>query len=355
MSHAVSPSPAPTLARPAAATIGRVLFALNAIEREAFFPDGVGSLPGADILWRADGPLAPDAWAALCEECQPAVLVSCWSTAPLPASLAAPGSSLRYVCHLVGSARSLVPRSYLERGGLLSNWGPLAGDTVAEHALLLALAALRRQPAWLPLIHAPQPKPWRSGTMRLRPRTLIGRRVGIHGFGHVARALVRLLRAFDVEIRAFSPGVPAQLMREAGVIPSASLLELAAESEVFFGCEALTARTLGSIDAAVLAALPDHAVFVNVGRGPVVDETALLHAASDGRIRVALDVVSIEPLRPDNPLLRIPDVILSPHIAGPTYDRFAECGRQALSNLRRFLDGAPIESRITLELYDRAT
>lgn len=353
MAHAVSLPASST--RPNARATERVLFALQEHEREAFFPDGVGALPDAEARWRPDGPLPPEAWSALLEDFRPTVLVSCWSTPPVPPAFVAAGSSLRYVCHLVGSARNLVPRAFLERGGLLSNWGALAGDNVAEHALLLALAALRRQPAWLPLIHAPQPKPWRSGTMRLRPRTLIGRRVGIHGFGHVARALVRLLRAFDVEIRAFSPGVPAQLMREAGVVPCASLVELASESEVFFGCEALTPQTRGSIDAAVLAALPDDAVFVNVGRGPVVDEDALVRAAAEGRVRVALDVVSIEPLRPDDPLLKLPEVILSPHIAGPTYDRFADCGGQALSNLRRFLRGDPIESRVTLELYDRAT
>jgi len=339
----------------AARATERVLFSLQEHEREAFFPDGVEALPDTETRWLPDASRSPESWSAFLEDYRPTILVSCWSTPPIPPAFVEAGSSLRYICHLVGSVRGLVPRAFLERGGLLSNWGALAGDNVAEHALLLALAALRRQPAWLPLIHAPQPRPWRSGTMRLRPRTLIGRRVGIHGFGHVARALVRLLRAFDVEIRAFSPGVPAHLMLDAGVTPCASLRELAAHSEVFFGCEALNDATRGSIDADVLAALPDGAVFVNVGRGPVVDEEALLRAASDGRIQVALDVVSIEPLRPDNPLLKLPEIILSPHIAGPTYDRFADCGRQALSNLRRFLRGDPIDSRVTLELYDRAT
>lgn len=353
MAHAALPIPVGV--RPASAADQRVLFALNQAEREAFFPDGVGDALGTEIRWRPDDTASPESWTALCEEYRPTVLVSCWSTAPLPAALLAEDSPLRYVCHLVGSARNLVPRAFLERGGLLSNWGSLAGDNVAEHALLLALAALRSQSAWAPLIHAPQPKPWRSGTMRLRTRTLIGRRVGIHGFGHVARALVRMLRAFDVEIRAYSAGVPDRLMREAGVVPCSSLVELASASEVFFGCEALNAHTRGSVGDAVFAALPDGAVFVNVGRGLVVDEAALLRAAADGRIQVALDVVSQEPLRPDNPLLRLPGAIFSPHIAGPTYDRFADCGLHALENLRRHLRGEPIESRVTLELYDRAT
>ncbi len=332
----------------------RVLFALNEHECATFFPGILPELAGGEVRWRPSGPLTPASWAELLEEFQPTVLVSCWSTPSLPSSFAAADSPLRYVCHLVGSARNLVPRAYLERGGLLTNWGALAGDTVAEHALLLALSVLRRQPNWRTVITT-RATPWRSGTDRLQTRTLIGRRVGIHGFGHVARALVRLLQPFNVEIAAFSAGVPHSIMREAGVTPCHSLPELAARSEVFFECEALTPHTTASIDAAVLASLPDHAVFVNVGRGRTVDEPALLREAESGRIQIALDVVTHEPLVADSPVVALSGVVLSPHIGGPTHDRFPDCGRFALANLDRYLRGEPLEALITPELYDRST
>lgn len=333
----------------------RVLFALDAHERENFFPDAPPRLPDITDRWRPDGALSPAAWLALLDEFQPTVIVSCWSTPPIPASFAAAGSPLRYVCHLVGSARNLVPRMFLERGGVLTNWGSLAGKIVAEHALLLALSSLRRQPAWHPLITGPRISPWRSGTMRLKTRSLIGRRVGLHGFGHVARSLALMLQPFEVEISAYSSGVPAAFIRTAGITPCASLVELAARSDVFFDCEALTPETAGSVNAAVLAALPDNAVFVNVGRGRLVDEPALLHEAKSGRIQIALDVVAREPLGPDNPLVAIPDAVFSPHIGGPTHDRFPDCGRLALKNIGRYLRGEPLESLITTELYDRST
>lgn len=348
---AFPPASAPRLAP---ATTERVLFALTAEERDDFFPDAVPELPGAETRWRPGGPLSPEAWLALLEEFQPTVIVSCWSTPAIPPAFAAAGSPLRYVCHLVGSARNLVPRAFLERGGLLTNWGSLAGDTVAEHALLLALAALRRQPDWHSVIST-RAIPWRSGTARLQTRTLIGRRVGIYGFGHVARALVSLLRPFNADIAAFSAGVPAALMTAAGVTPCESLAALAARSDVFFACEALNPRTRDSINAAVLAALPDDAVFVNVGRGTLVDEPALLAEAAGGRLRIALDVVAREPLGPDSPAFGIPCALLSPHIAGPTYDRFPECGSHALSNLDRHLHGEPLDALVTPELYDRST
>lgn len=336
----------------------RILFALNDYERRVFFPDElVREINALDVetRWRPEHPIASAEWLALLEEHQPDVIVSCWSTPTVPASLVAAGSPLVYVCHLVGSVRNLVPRAFLERGGLLTNWGSLAGRTVAEHALLLALSSLRNQPAWRPLIHGPRANPWRPGSVRLKTRSLFGRRVGLHGFGHVARALVELLRPFNVAIAACSAGVPESIMLDAGVTPCASLAELAARSEVFFECEALTPLTAGSIDAGVLAALPDHAVFVNVGRGPVVNEPALLQEAESGRLQIALDVVTREPLDPASPLAALAGAVLSPHIGGPTYDHFPACGQLALENLSRYLRGEPLDARITPELYDRST
>ncbi|MDF3056961.1 MAG: hydroxyacid dehydrogenase [Rariglobus sp.] len=349
-------TPAASSGRKATHSTERVLFAINAQERGDFFPNNVIDLDDIEVRWcPATASLTPVAWLALLEEFQPTVIVSCWSTPAIPPAFAEAGSALRYVCHLAGSARSLVSRAFLERGGLLTNWGALAGDTVAEHALLLALAALRRQPAWQQIITGPRAIPWRNSTVRLQTRTLIGRRVGVHGFGHVARSLIRLLQPFNVRICAFSSGVPSALMENAGVTPCQSLAELAARSEVFFECEALTPHNIASINTPVLAALPDDAVFVNVGRGLLVDEPALLREAQSGRIQVALDVVAKEPLGPESPAVVTPNALLSPHIGGPTYDRLPACGRLALDNLDRYLRGEPLEALITPELYDRST
>ncbi len=353
--NSVAPASLVSSAHDALRATDRVLFAFDEHEREAFFPEGIPALADTETRWKPDGSLTPAAWLALLEEFQPTVIVSCWSTPALPTAFVAETSSLRYVCHLVGSARNLVPRVFLERGGLLTNWGAIAGKPVAEHALLLALSSLRNKAAWRPLITGPRAQPWRSATMRLKPRSLFGRRVGLHGFGHVARSLVELLRPFNVHIAAYSDGVPPSLMRNLGVTPCDSLVELAAHSEVFFGCEALNARTATSVNARVLAALPDNAVFVNVGRGGVVDEPALLREGATGRIRLALDVVTREPLAADSPFLTVPDAIISPHIGGPTYDHFPDCGQLALDNLSRFFRGEPLDALITPELYDRST
>jgi phosphoglycerate dehydrogenase-like enzyme len=329
-----------------------IVIALTRHERELFFGDrNLTLIPNVRLL--ADDDLAPADWAARLAASRPTVLVTAWTTPALPESwLQQADCPLRFVCHVTGSVRRLVPRSFLERGGVITNWGGTVSEQVAEHALLLALGALRNAARWSGFIAAHGD---RNGLEQLATRTLFGRRLGLHGFGSVARALIPLLRPFGVSIAAYSAGVPAALMREAGVIPAESLPALFAGSEVLFECEALTPATTASVTAEILALLPDNAVFVNVGRGQLVDEAALAHEARSGRLRLALDVVSAEPLTPNSPFYGLPNVILSPHIAGPTGDRYRQCGENALDNLAAFLRGEPPPGQISLASYDRAT
>ncbi len=111
----------------------------------------------------------------------------------------------------------------------------------------------------------------------------------------------------------------------------------------------LFARCVGE---KVLAALPDGAVFVNVGRGRVVDEAALVREAGNMRIQIALDVFETEPLAPDSPPALLPEVIVSPHIAGPAHKQFPLCGELALGNIDRFLRGESLECGVDLEILD---
>jgi phosphoglycerate dehydrogenase-like enzyme len=352
----MSPAPGPSMdsSEQSMKASTSVLVALTSREKALFFGglDGDWAIP-ASLHFCEDSELRPETWLDTLTHHRPEVLLSCWNTPPLPASwLESPDCPLRYVCHVTGSVRRHVPRSFLERGGLISNWGDSISPQVAEHALLLALSALRNQAAWRPFI-AREP-----GTRRIEEvgtRSLFGKRVGIHGWGSVARALVPLLRPFGVSLCVFSSGVPEELIAEAGARPCASLAELFASSEVLFECEAFTPQTAGSVTAELVEALPPQAVFVNIARGGLVDEPALLEAARRGRLRLALDVVAEEPIRGDSALCQLPDAILSPHIGGPTTDHYPDCGALALANLRRFLLHSPLTAAIDLVSYDRAT
>lgn len=337
----------------------RVLFALTERERSVFFP----TRSPVDLFasrCRAVDPAAlrigAEEWEEMLREYRPTIVVSAWNTPPLPGAwIREADLSLRYVCHVTGSVRALLPRFLFGRGVLVTNWGDLASHSVAEHGLLLALAALRNLPGWPEAIRASRRPDGHNATTRLGTRSLFGRHVGIHGFGQVARALMRLLQPFGVTLHVFADGVPPDLIRQTGAAVCSSLPELCGRSEVFFECEALTVRRTGMVDAAALAALPDQAVLVNIARGALIDEKALLQEAASGRIRIALDVVVQDPIHTDNPLMTVEDGVFSPHISGPTQDWFPRCGEHTLENLRRYLAGEPLAALITAEIYDRST
>jgi phosphoglycerate dehydrogenase-like enzyme len=334
----------------------RVLFAFHEMDRAQFFPayrdfsPGKGQRSWVDTITLK----SQDHWVNYLEETQPTVLVSCWSTPPLPPSLLEKDSfPLRYVCHTTGTVKSKVPREFLTKGGLVTNWGNVISHNVAEHALLLILASLRNINSWRKQVVAPYDG--YGNAFKLKTASLRGKKVGIHGIGNVAGELIKLLQPFDVECRSFSQGVPSSYIREKGCIPCASLEELFRESEVVVECEALTPQSTGSVREEHFRLMPEGSVFVNVGRGAVVDEKALARVAAEGHIQVALDVFEREPLLPDSPLLTIENAVLSPHIAGPTNDWFHRCGDYAMENVDRYLAGQSLNGLVTLEIYDRTT
>lgn len=341
--------------QPAVAT-ERILFAFTPKEEALFLPslrmDEFADHAYAYVDTDAAG---PEGWARMLREWRPTVIVTAWSAKRLPAEwVASPEFSLKYVCHVTGSLKSLMTREPFLRGVRATNWGASINHTIAEHAMLLTLALLRGAGAWPDAMA-------RGGwtvehVRRLRTRALRGRRVGLHGFGAIAREIATMLAPFKPAcIRSYSRGVPPAFMTRHDVEPCGSLEELYASSEVLICCESLTAENRGSVDARILGRLADDSVFVNVGRGQIVDETALLAEAATGRLRIGLDVFHREPLPADYPLRTAPGVMLSPHIAGPTLEAYPLCGDHALENLRRYLADEPLSGEVTLEAFDRMT
>lgn len=333
----------------------RILLAVNPEERSMFLPQfESGFLGKRELTWFNGRRSTQEQWVSLLEEICPTVIVSCWSTPRIPVEYAcAEESPLRYVCHMAGSVR-LVPREFIERGGLVTNWGNAPAEPVAEHALLLGLAALRNLPEWRRFIARPGSEHDHPAA-GIKTQTLYGQRVGIHGFGRVARALVALLKPFRVNLSVWSEGVPNDFIESHGATVATSLHGLFSHNDIIFECEALTEKSKSSVSAEMLASLPDGAVFVNVGRGCVVDQQALMAEAAQGRIRVAIDVTRNDPVRTSDPIYKAENIILSPHIAGPTWAEFSECGRFSLENLSRYLQGDSLHEVVTLAAYDRAT
>ncbi len=330
-------------------TPGKVLLALSADEMALFFPEGFDG-GGATVEWKEPA-LKTQVLYDMLQHAQPDVVVTAWTTPAFEVEWLDEFPALRYICHASGSVRNLVPRVFLERGVLVSNWGTLAASNVAEHALLLTLAGLRRMSEWSSVISGQ--RPWQPSP--IVTRTLFRKRVGVHGMGNVAQCLVRLLACFEVSVSAYSEGVPQELYDRCGVKRCERLEDLFADNDIVIECEALSAHTQGIVTREILNRLPYGALFVNVGRGAVVDEAALAELARAGRCHVALDVYETDPIDPQSPLHEVEDGVLSPHIAGPTSDQFACCGQLAMRNVRAFLAGEPVEAVVDLPIYDRST
>jgi len=350
--------PSPALPPPLDTQNKRVLVALSTFERVHLLAErssSLSSLAGVNAHAYLCDAVDNLEWERTLRATRPEVLVVAWAVPILPAGyLDEPACPVRYICFLTGSVRRIVTRSFIERGGLITNWGDEAAPMVAEHALLLLLAALRRLSEWRPFINLPAARQI-ARPINLVTKTLHNRTVSIHGFGRIARQLIHLLAPFNVKVRTFSAGVPPEFIRAHGAEPVASLAQLFAGAEIVVECEALTPQTLGSVDQDLIAQLATGAIFVNVGRGEVVNEAALARRAATGEIYLALDVLTVEPLPLDSPLRDIPGAIISPHIGGPTHDRFADLGERALANITRYLRDEPLRDLITPEIFDRST
>jgi phosphoglycerate dehydrogenase-like enzyme len=332
----------------------RALIALSDAEIEDFFPG---------TLWedvrcllprhrRIDPLVNGHDWPHALEEASAEILLSCWKTPPVPQEfVVGPPNGLRYVCHLAGTVRKLVPRPLVQRGLLVTNWGSSISANVAEATLMLTFMALRRASYWAVAMH--REGAWKSA--QTTTFSLIGRRVGIHGFGAISQALVPMLRLFTKDIQVYSPHVPEELFREHGVTRLHSLERLFATSDVVLELAAAIPENYHLVTEPLLRSIPPGGVFVNIGRGMVVDEEALVRVARDGKLQVALDVYETEPLPADSPLRGLPNVTLCPHLGGPTTDRRRDSGALALRNLKAYLKGKPLEAIVNLEVYDRSS
>ena len=276
---------------------------------------------------------------------QPDVLVACWRTPFLPYP---PVASLRYVCYLAGSVRKLVSRAHLEDGLTVTNWSGSISRVVAEGTLSLVLNCLRNAGYWVPAMH--RDGAWKNGCTQTR--SLFQRKVGIHGFGRVVRELTALLQPFDVELSIFAPETDPALYATHRARRVESLEELFRENDVVIELSPLIPATKGMITESLLRLLQPGAVFVNTGRGELVDQRALERVAREKKIQIGLDVYDVEPLPADSPLRGLPNVVLFPHLAGPTNDRRRDAGEFGLQNLEAYAADRPLAGVITPEVFD---
>jgi phosphoglycerate dehydrogenase-like enzyme len=249
---------------------------------------------------------------------------------------------LRWMQLLSAGADSLMYPEFVESEVVLTSAKGMVGTHLADHAMALLLGLTRgiahaiRNPSWdqrLPI----RDISWEFG----------GRTMGIVGLGGTGRELAVRANAFGMKIIAVDPeSVEAPVFIDE-VWEMERFHDLLAQSDVVSICAPLTSESRGMFDQAAFAKMRRHALLINVTRGKIMDEDALMEALEQGLIGGAgLDVTPQEPLPDDHPLWSMPNVIVTPHTAGGSPDRLDRCVDLFCRNLKRFEAGEPLTNVI---------
>ena len=175
---------------------------------------------------------------------------------------------------------------------------------------------------------------------------LTGKTVLMVGYGGIGKQIERMLAPFNVELLRVARSVRANPLVHA----VSELDSLLPRAQVVVLILPLTAESHGLIGSRQIALMPQGALLVNAARGPIVDTNALVEALNQGRIRAALDVTDPEPLPEEHPLWRCPNLLLTPHVAGSSPQFAPRSLRTAAGELRRYIDGQPLENAVQLAL-----
>jgi len=334
-----APAQAPPAAEPAVRPRPRALLAMQRdladrlIDRSTM--DLLTSVAELDPALVVDDFTTPEAAAALAEA---EVIVSSWGCPPLDETVLAAAPNLRAVVHAAGSVKHHITDACWRRGIQVTSaaWAnalPVAEYTVAAvlfaNKQVLRLAAAYRD-------HR-APLDWQAaypaaGNYR--------RTVGIVGASRIGRRVIELLRPHDLDLLLSDPYVGAEEAAELGA-RSVELDELCAASDVVSIHAPELPATRHLIDGRRLALLRDGTTLINTARGSLIDQDALIAELRTGRIAAVLDVTSPEVLPADSPLYDLPNVLLTPHVAGSLGGELHRMAAAAADELSRYAAGLP--------------
>lgn len=208
--------------------------------------------------------------------------------------------------------------------------------SVSEHAMMLMLAVARRTLEMDASV--------RAGTWMLqggrRMHELSERTVLVVGYGRIGTRVAKLCTAFGMKVMVHDPAFPTPRIAADGHIPAPDLMAAVPLADVVTLHCPLYEATKGMVNAAFLATMKRTAWLINTARGGIVDEAALTAALTDGTIEAAgLDVLVTEPPDPENPLFKLPNVVLAPHNAAAALETYAKMSRRAALNMIEYFDG----------------
>lgn len=271
------------------------------------------------------------------------VLLTGWGGPRIDAALLAHAPRLRAVFHGAGSVAPIVTADAWRRGLVVTTAAAMNAIPVAEYTVAMIVLSLKQV--------------WRlsremragGGSRRIDEACGDARRcVGLVSLGAIGRAVAERLRGVDVDVRAFNPYVTPAQAAAMGVTLVPSLADLFRQADVVSLHTPLLAGTVRLVRGEHVRAMKPGATFINTSRGAVVDEAALADVASRRPdLQVILDVTERMPLPASSALRTLPNVMLTPHIAGSIGPECRRMGRAMIDELERFVSGQPLRWSLT--------
>ncbi|MGW0949097.1 hydroxyacid dehydrogenase [Streptomyces sp. NPDC002623] len=312
------------------------VFAMNPVHLPELLPPHLMARLGE--LVRIDSTLVvqdftdPAAQAALAEA---EVLITGWGCPHIGAEALAAAPRLRTVLHAAGSVRSLIGEEVWQRGVTVSSAVQANALPVAEYTLAAILFAGKDAFGLRERFRAERVHPAPADYAQVGN---LGRRVGVIGASRVGRRVLELLRPFDLSVALYDPYVDESEAAALGAT-SLPLEELLRTSDIVSLHAPDIPQTYRMLDRDRLALIRDGGVLINTSRGALVDPDALVDELVGGRISAVLDVTEPEPLTAASPLYRLPNVFLTPHIAGSLGNELQRLGRTVVDELTRLGSG----------------
>ena len=267
-------------------------------------------------------------------------LVICHGSPPISAGLLEAAPRLRLVGELEGdrfAARIDVAAAWA-RGIRVVDTTNASSYPVAEWALAMLLIALRNAGEQFRHLIGEEVYRRPSSDLGHQRGELTGKRVGLIGCGIIGRRFLELLKPFRCDVRVYDPYLAREVADALGFLLT-TLDYVLSQSDAVVCLAPLTPKTRGMLGARELALLPPGGAFVNVSRGAIVDSAALIDRLQRGDITASLDVFDPEPIPADSPIRHLPNVFLTPHIAGVTAAGGPRSFRLMVDELERFFHG----------------
>jgi phosphoglycerate dehydrogenase-like enzyme len=266
--------------------------------------------------------------------------IDCCLAIDLPFDVAAVAPNLRWVQGVGAGIAQLQSAGLHEAGIRLTNGSGLTSVAIAEFVWTRILGEYKRTRE-LDAVQA------NADWTAVFGEQLAGKTIALIGFGPINQSVAALARAFGLRVLCLRRSAAADPLIDEVFGPD-GLHSMLGQADITVGAVPESAATENLMDAGAFAAMPDRAMFVNVGRGTLVDENALVDALTTGHLRAAaIDVARVEPLPADSPLWQAPNIYMSAHCSTDPTKLFENLHRLFEDNVRRFIAGEPLRNEVT--------